>query len=330
MNKSYPSQHLTSGSCHLRHPAVRPRYRAAVQRQLGTSGRAARASAPVSPAIGMLGWIVAFACSVLSVPFVSADQVGVLILAHGGTGRWNQTVEQTVAEAQLPYPTEIAFGMGMHPAEVQQMQEAINKPQRRRVDRIIVVPLLISSASEVMRQFQYLLKLRSHGPWESQARPLDLRTPVVMTTPLDDDPVVSDVLVDRARELSQNAQEETVIMIAHGPNSDDDNAQWLAVMDRLAKRVQTKGHFSTVVPVTMRDDAPKPVQETATRQMRELVQQQSTQGRILVIPLLLANGGVEDKIPQRLQGLTYVYSGRALLPHPQLAQWIAHQVQTHK
>ena len=272
------------------------------------------------------GWPVVLCWALLPAASLRAEEVGVLILAHGGSGRWNQAVQQTVAEAQLTYPTQITFGMGMHPQEVQDLQRAVQALEQQGVSRLVVVPLLISSASEVMRQFQYLLGLRDHGPWEAQVKPIERHVPVVMTGPLDDDPVVAEVLLERASNLSQTPAEESIVLVAHGPNSDEDNLQWLAVMDRLARRVKELGHFRAVIPVTMRDDAPKPVQEEATRRMRELIRLQSERGRTLVVPLLLANGGVETKIPERLEGLRYVYQGQALLPHPKLAQWIANRV----
>ena len=93
-----------------------------------------------------------------------ADEIGVLVLAHGGSAGWNRTIEETVSAAQLTYPTEIAFGMGMHPSEVQAMQRSVNTLEQRGVRRIVLVPLLISSSSDVMRQFQYVFGLRDHGP----------------------------------------------------------------------------------------------------------------------------------------------------------------------
>lgn len=262
----------------------------------------------------------------LAASTAQAEQVGVLILAHGGTSRWNQAVQDTVAAAGLTDPTQIAFGMGMHPEEGEQLQQAVDALERAGVSRIIAVPLLISSASEVMRQYQYLLGLRDHGPWEAHVRPVTHRVPIVLTQPLDDDPVVADVLVERAAALSRNPSEETVVLIAHGPTSEDDNAHWLAAMERLAAAVRTAGHFRAVLSVTMRDDAPEPVQAEATRRMRELIERENRLGRTLVVPLLLASGGVEAKIPQRLQGLSFAYTGQALLPHPKLAQWIAGRV----
>lgn len=262
-------------------------------------------------------------CSALS----PRSTIGVLILAHGGSRQWNRAVETTVAQAHLIYPTEIAFGMGMHPEEVQAFQRAIRRLERRKISRLVVVPLLVSSSSEVMRQFQYLFGLREHGPWEAHVQTLALQTPITMTRPLDDDPLVAEVLAERAAQLSRSPQEEIVVLVAHGPSSDEDEIRWLEAMERLAGQVQERGGFREVVSSTMRDDAPKPVQEEAIRRMRELIERCSRQGRTLVVPLLLANGGIETKIPKRLEGLTYIYGGQALLPHDKLALWIAHQVE---
>ena len=252
--------------------------------------------------------------------------MGVLILAHGGTERWNQTVRETVAEAKLLHPVAIAFGMGMHPQEAQAIQDAIATLEGQGVSRLIVVPLLVSSHSDVMRQYEYLLGLREHGPWEADVKPVAVRCPLVMSAPLDDDLVVGDVLLERAMALSQQPPSESVILVAHGPTTEEDNAQWLATMGRVAQQIQAQGRFRTVIPVTMRDDAPGPVLDASTRQMRQIVEEESRLGRVLVVPLLLANGGIEGKIPARLEGLTYVYQGEALLPHPKLAQWIASRV----
>ena len=255
-----------------------------------------------------------------------AQEIGVLILAHGGTDRWNETVRATVEEARLPYPTAIAFGMGMHLEEVARIQQALDELNEQGARRVIAIPLLISSTSEVMRQFEYLLGLRPDGHWQEHAQPVTLRGPVTLTTALDDDPAVAEVLTERAAAISEQPQQESVVLVAHGPVSEDDDARWLAAMERLGRTVHDRGGFRAVVPVTMRDDASEAVREAATRRMRQVVEEQARGGRVLVVPLLLANGGIEQKIPKRLEGLPYTLQEQALLPHPKLAQWIAHQV----
>ena len=42
--------------------------------------------------------------------------------------------------------------------------------------------------------------------------------------------------------------------------------------------------------------------------------------------LIMASGGIEAKIPTRLNGLQYVYAGEGLLPHPRIAEWIKGRV----
>ena len=266
-------------------------------------------------------------CCVLCAVRVFADDIGVLILAHGGSGRWNQAVRNVVRDAKLSHPEEIVFGMGMHAPEVNALQQAVRHLEQRGVARIIAVPLLVSSHSEVMQQYQYLLGARPHGAWEGEIKPVATRVPVVIASALDDDPAVVQILLERVRAISRHPQEERVVIVAHGPVSDAHNAAWLTVMDRIGQQVQQAGGFREVVPVTLRDDAAPDVVAHATEQLRAVVQAGSQRGRVLVVPLLMAVGGIEEHIPRRLKGLTYAYRGQALLPHPGIAQWVGARVE---
>ena len=214
----------------------------------------------------------------------------------------------------------------MHHEEVARIEQAVQRLEAHGIHQLVVVPLLISSASEVMRQYQYLFGLRAQGPWNAHAHPIMVHVPVIMTPPLDDDPLVAEIVLERAKAVSQEPSTESIILIAHGPTGEEDNQRWLETMGRLAKQVQAQGQFRAVVPVTMRDDAPRQVRQAATRAMRTLVKMQSAHGSAIVVPLLLANGGIEQKIPKRLAGLTYTFQSQALLPHPKVARWIARQV----
>ena len=275
--------------------------------------------------------IVAVVCSPSSrPPFVhrlphAVDRVGVLVIAHGGSTQWDQMVHAVVQQARLPVPSELALGMGMHPPEVHRLQEAVTRLEQRGVTRIVVVPLLISSHSEVFRQQAYLFGLRRQAEWPEAGMPLNLHVPVVMGEALDDSPVVADILLDRARALSRAPEHETVILVAHGPNTDADNRLWLETMRRVGERIKREGGFRDVAGFTIRDDAPAPVQEQAKRQLRDAIRTAAQESRVLVVPLLMARGGVEDKIPKLLEGLPYLYKGDTLLPHPKVAQWIAQQ-----
>jgi len=257
----------------------------------------------------------------------AAKTIGVLVLAHGGTPRWNAVVEQAVADAALPYPTRVAFGMGMHGGEVEALQQAVTELEHLGVEKVVAVPLLVSSASEVMRQYAYLLGLRPDGPWQEQAEPVKRQVPIRLTSPLDGDPAVAQVLLDRAREVSVAPGHEVVVVIAHGPNTEEDNARWLDAMGRLTQTIKAEGGFKDVLSVTMRDDAEPAVLAKAVADMRQTIEAQAKENTVIVLPLLIANGGIEGKIPERLSGLTFIYQPKALLPHPKLSEWIASRVQ---
>ncbi len=250
---------------------------------------------------------------------------GVLVVAHGGSSTWNAMVRQAVAAAKLEAPTEVAFGMGMTTQEARGFQEAVDRLEQQGVSQILVVPLLVSSHSTVFRQFAYLFGQQLQPEWSQAGPPLHVNVPVVMGRGLDDSPLVADILLDRARALSRSPSTETVVLVAHGPVDDEDQARWLAAMEDVAARIQQAVRFRDVISLTMRDDAPEPIRSRAAQELRALVQAASRQGRVLVIPVLMARGGVEHKIPKLLRGLRYAYDGQTLLPHAKIAQWIAWQ-----
>ncbi|MBI4354914.1 MAG: hypothetical protein HY597_00505 [Candidatus Omnitrophica bacterium] len=253
-------------------------------------------------------------------------RAGVLVLAHGGEPLWNATVQQTVAGAGLSVPVEIAFGMGFHAHEVQELQEAVARLEARGTEAVIVVPLLVSSHSEVYRQLEYLLGARERSPIPRSPKPIDVQAAVRFLPPLEGEACVADILLERSRALSREPARETVILVAHGPNTEPDNAAWLTALERWAQAVRLRGGFRAVEVATLRDDAAVWVRRRATRTLRRLVQRAAQEGTAVVVPVLVAPGGVEQKIPQALRGLSYAFSGQTLLPHARISAWIAERV----
>src|SRR3972149_249063 len=84
------------------------------------------------------------------------EKVGVLVLAHGGNETWNQAVKGAATPLQEEYPVEVAYGM----ANPTTMQAEIDKLESLGVNKIVVVPLFISSYSFIIRQNEYLFKKR--------------------------------------------------------------------------------------------------------------------------------------------------------------------------
>jgi hypothetical protein len=144
-----------------------------------------------------------------------------------------------------------------------------------------------------------------------------------MTRALNDHPIVAEILASRARSISQDATGEALVVVAHGPNEEEDNRRWLADMATLAARIRTNERFASIDYLTLRDDAPKPIRDQATAQLRDVVLKHSREGRrVLIVPLLISFGGIDKGLRERLDGLPYAIPDAALMPDDRLVTWV--------
>ncbi|OGR93029.1 MAG: hypothetical protein A2992_04645 [Elusimicrobia bacterium RIFCSPLOWO2_01_FULL_59_12] len=257
-----------------------------------------------------------------------ASRVGVLVMAHGGSPVWNRTVKDMVKEAGIEHPTRIYFGMGHTKEEADLLQAAIKHLEGKRVHTIVVIPLLVSSYSEIYRQWRYLLGVDVNPGFNSTSFfPVTRRATIEFGEPFNDDPIISLILLDRAREISQNPGQESVVLVAHGPNDDSDNARWMQMLSRVCRTIQVRGRFKSVQGMTLRDDAPNEIRSQAVASLRGHVEAIGKEGsRALVIPYLIAPGGIENKVGIALKGLDYTLNAKVVAPDHRLAQWIRSKI----
>ena len=279
----------------------------------------------------------------LAAPAVVQAQ-GVLLLAHGGRDDWNREVLDLASQVDSTLPVEVAFGM----ANKRTIRDAVDRLAERNVTEIVAVPLFISSHSSVMRATEYLLGSRDDAPPQLEAfarmgarraaggsdhdpdfdwtTPLEATVPIAVTTALDSHAVVAEILLSRALDVSRQPEEEVVVVVAHGPGSEEDNALWLEHMNVLVERIRPRTRFSRIEHLTVRDDASDPVREQATAELRAVVEGAVQEGRsVLIVPLLLSYGGIETGIRRRLEGLPYRMADQALLPDERLSEWVLMQ-----
>jgi outer membrane receptor for ferrienterochelin and colicins len=286
---------------------------------------------------------------------------GVLLLAHGGSAAWNAQVERIAADVRTTYPVEVAFGMATKASMeaaiarllAQKVTEIAAVPLFVSSHSSVVTSTayLLGLRAEAPADLQAFAHMNhgaagghaDHGagasgttgtagatgttaasvPVSDPTTPIVCPVPVRMAAALDDHPLVADILSDRARALSQDAAHEVVILVAHGPNEDAENARWLENMRRLAARMSHDPAFARIEVLTVRDDADDAVRKQATADLRGTVERARRDGdRALIVPLLLSFGGIENGIRTRLDGLDYAMSTQALLPDPRLARWI--------
>jgi sirohydrochlorin ferrochelatase len=274
---------------------------------------------------------------------------GILLLAHGGSKEWNASVEAVAAEAGKSQPTEVALGM----ADRTTMQAGIEKLTARGVTQIVAVPLFVSSHSSVIESTRFLLGLRADAPVElkdyaemdmghehagrgdtpaagavaqdmqDKTKPVVHTVPIKMAPALDRHQILANILADRASAISKNPAKEEVVLVAHGPNEDAENALWLADLGAVAKLVAAKAPYARVEAATVRDDAEPAVRDAATANLRNIASNAYNANlRVLIVPVLLSYGGIENGIRKRLDGLDHVMSPAGILPDPRIVTWI--------
>jgi len=261
---------------------------------------------------------------------------GLLVMAHGGGPNWNREVEAMLAPLRGDYLVEIAFGM----AEAVSLQEGVRKLEAQGVRRIGVVRLFISGESWYERTEQ-ILGLRpgasprpvaeahggpnGHTGHDMAAWRINTNAAFALTTQgLAEAPEIGAVLAERARALSGDVRQESVLIIAHGPTDDAENQRWLAHIDARAAVVRQSAPFKRVQVETLREDWPEKRSASEAR-IRAFVDEASRDGgRVIVTPFRVAGFGPYARV---LEGLPYASDGRALLPSAEVERWVRGQAQ---
>jgi len=260
----------------------------------------------------------------------SEGPCGVIVMAHGGTEEWNTAIEDAVQPLLDEQPTEVAFGM----ANPTTLQEATTALEAQGVHCIVVARLFVSGQS-FLHQTEFLFGLRpdppdffiwDHGPGghgEHKApTPLSFNARILLSQEgLLDAPQMSKVIKRRAMSMSTPSaqQEESVLIIAHGPGDDDENAEWLEKLDTLAQPLRATGQFIAVGVHTLREDW-EDKRVKAEEGIRAFMETESVQGRrVLVIPFRVFGFGPYADV---LEGLSYEAQGQGLLPSPEITVWL--------
>jgi hypothetical protein len=163
----------------------------------------------------------------------------------------------------------------------------------------------------------------AHAPEADPTSPVVTSIPIRMTAALDSHPLVGAILTSRAQGISKEPASEALVLVAHGPSKDEENRLWLDEMRVLAGQVAKALPFRSVDYITVRDDAPAPIRDAATAELRALVSRRAAApSRVLVVPLLLSFSGIEAGIRKRLEGLEYAMADQGLAPDDRLVEWV--------
>ncbi|AJS57191.1 sirohydrochlorin chelatase [Paenibacillus sp. IHBB 10380] len=243
---------------------------------------------------------------------------GVLIISHGSReSSWVELVDEAVK--QLPLQGDIPVAVSfLEILEGRLIQDGIDALEDQGVTDIVVIPLFVSSGSTHVDEIAYALGAKETADSDTNLDLFRIRANIHYGTPMDDDPVVAQMIWDKVRDLCVEPKQEVILLVGHGSIYEDFRKRWVKKISSLALKVQ---NISDVIAVDYALLNPDSVRERTEYWQKEHGYQ------VIVAPLFLSEGYfIRKVIPDRLKGLSYLYTGRAILPHPLLSEWIGNQV----
>lgn len=135
-------------------------------------------------------------------------------------------------------------------------------------------------------------------------------------------PEMDEVLLFRARALSQSPETEDVLFLAHGPGDDEENERWIATINSRADLLRSEIPFRRVEVMTLREDWPEKRTEAEERIKGFVQRARDEGGQAIVIPYRVYGFGPYAEI---LEDFEYTSDGQGLIPHEAVTRWIDRQ-----
>ncbi len=255
----------------------------------------------------------------VSNPDMSAKK-GALILVHGFGGHGDAVLRSQLGPTAERQPTTLAIGMSMMTSD--HIQMGIRNLQESGARKIVVVPVVSTRHNTLMRQWDFIFG-RSDTPEYGRVPRVTSSAKLKIVEPLDDHPLVGEILVDYANEISTDPGREEVIIVGHGPVDPEDNKSQLQLMENLADYLRADNRFAAVHVASLQDDAPNNVRMARIRELREQVIAANQNGRdVLIVTNLLGTRIVQSGLRRALQGLNYRFNSKGLIEHENFIKWI--------
>jgi hypothetical protein len=249
---------------------------------------------------------------------------GVLILLHGFREQGDKLFRERVQPIGDVLPTTLGVGMAMMMSE--HIQLGLDDLQAAGAKEVVVVPIVSSTHDEMYRQWEYVLGRRMEASYATVGQ---VKTDAVLhlVPPPGIDPLIAEILLDHALEISTDPKNEVVIIASHGPAGAADNAQTLRNLETLAKYVQEDGGFSAVRASTLQDDAGPEVRAANVQKLRGMVESATKDGRkVLVVTNLVGARTIQAKLRRDLKGLDYAFNAKGIVQHDNFIKWISESV----
>jgi hypothetical protein len=256
----------------------------------------------------------------ISPPELQGEQ-GVIVLLHGFREHGDRVFRQQVQPMANIFPTSLAIGMSMMMSD--HVQLSIDDLEDLGVKKIVVLPVVSSSDNEMYRQWRYIFGYQDEAEYATVPRVQAKSAEIIFAIPPEDDPLVAEILLDHALEISEDSSREAVFIVSHGPTSSSDNQIVLQMLDRLGRMVREDGGFAEVTGMTLQDDAPPEVRAGNVELLRAEVARVQAAGRdVLVVTNLIGSRTIQAKLRSDLAGFEYRFNPKGIVQHDNFTKWM--------
>jgi len=245
----------------------------------------------------------------------------VLILLHGFRDG-DPLFKQEVDGFSSLFPTAMAPGMAMMMS--QHIQLAVDDLEAAGAKQIVVVPIVSTYHNTMMRQWEYIFGALDEAAYGSVPQ-VKTNAEILFAKPPGADPIIAEILIDHALEISSDPGKEAVIVAAHGPSFAEDNEKVLAELAELAKIISEDSEFDDVQALTLQDDAKPEIRDANVEKLRKMVSDSIEAGKdVLVVTNLIGTRSVQAKLRKDLQGLDYKFNKKGVAEHPNFVEeWMS-------
>ncbi|MBT8445411.1 MAG: hypothetical protein KJO13_11730, partial [Gammaproteobacteria bacterium] len=177
--------------------------------------------------------------------------------------------------------------------------------------------------NSLTRQWKYIFGLGEEATY-LDVPVIESDATFIMSEPFGDHQLITDILYDHVKEVSENAANEVVIIVGHGPEDNVDNEPDLEILSAHVERIKAKGEFADVRIINLQDDAIPPIRKSNVKKLRRWIQKADDKGQdVIVVAIAAASHGVQTHIANDLRGLNYKFADKGMSEHPKYVEWLA-------
>lgn len=246
--------------------------------------------------------------------------VGVIVLAHGVGKNSDRMFVDTLKPMAERWPTAVSFGMAMMMSS--HIQSTVDDLAERGATTLVLVPTAVTENNTLTRQWEYVFGMRDESSYLDVPR-VQTDAKILMTEHFNDHPLITEILLDHTKAVSENPKNEVVIIVAHGPEDVEDNIPDLEILQVHVDRIAEATDFADVKVINLQDDAYPPIRKSNVKKLRRWITSAQRAGQDVIVTVCsTASFGVQAHIREDLRGLDYTFADQGLSEHPNYQKWI--------